>query len=502
MSRSTCAKLNLMKKFFEKIHAPTWLCILLGVVLILRIPSFFEPYSYGDEMVYLTLGEGIRQGVPLYSGLHDNKPPLLYVVAAAAGSLVWFKIILAFWSLATIFLFWKLAEALFPGKSKLQKVATWIFGLLTTLPLLEGNIANAELFMIGPTIAAFLILLTKKLTPKNLIVSGILFSIATLFKVPAAFDVPAIIFFWLIKSEGKKTEVVQVLKRTFYLAVGFVAPILATFVWYFFHGALKEYLVAAFLQNIGYLSSFRPGDVRKPFLVRNAPLILRGLVVLAGSGVLYLKRKRLSSQFIFVTIWLLFTLFAVTLSERPYPHYLIQSLAPISFLLAILFTQKTFEQSLAIIPLSLAFLVPVFYKFYYYPTSSYYQRFLEFATRRISKEQYFAKFDGNVNRNYKISEFIVSSSKNSEKIFVTGDAPPIYALSRHLPPIKYVVAYHINDYSTRDVVTKELEAKKPKFIVILPDSPFPEIIPLLRRSYVLINTIEGAEIWSYMKLAR
>lgn len=484
-----------INNFLEKIDPPRWVLILLAIVFLLRVPSFFEPYSYGDEMIYLTLGEGIRQGAPLYSGLHDNKPPLLYLMAAVSGNLVNFKNILAFWNLATILLFWKLSKVLFPENTKLRKVATIIFAIFSTLPMLEGNIVNAELFMVGPILVAFLVLLSKKLSPKNLVISGLLFSVAALFKIPAAFELPVIIIYWLIAGGLKKENILKVLKNSVYLTLGFIAPILLTFVWYYLHGAFKEYFIAAFAQNIGYLSSFRPGDTVKPFWIRNAPLLSRFAIILVGIGLLYLKRARLSKNFVFLTTWLLFTLFAVTLSERPYPHYLIQSLAPISFLLAILFTQKNMEQALAIIPLALAFLVPTYYRFYYYHTSSYYLRFLEFATGRISREQYFGRFDSNVNRNYKISEFIASSLPKEEKIFVWGDSPPIYALSKHLPPIKYVAEYHINDFSNENDVAEKLAQSRPKFIVVL-STPPPSIMLLLKESYILVNTIDGAEVWS------
>ena len=219
-----------IKNMVAKMHIPVWLAILLGIVLLVRIPTFFEPFSYGDEMIYLTLGEGVRQGVTLYKDIHDNKPPLLYLLAAAAGNLFWFKAILAIWSLITITLFWHLSRALFPKKEKLQKVSTIIFAILTTIPLLEGHIANAEIFMIGPTIAAFLILFTKNLNFKNIFASGVLFSIATLFKVPAAFDVPVIVFFWLITLGVKKQNLKEILKNTFYLALGWLTPIALTIV--------------------------------------------------------------------------------------------------------------------------------------------------------------------------------------------------------------------------------------------------------------------------------
>src|SRR5688572_917938 len=207
-----------MKSFWQKLHKigdilhlpdmPNWLVGVLTLVLILRIPSFFEPYYYGDEMIYVTLGQGIRQGLSLYTGIFDNKPPLLYLTAAIAGNLFWFKAILAFWSLATVFVFYKFSKLLFnfptlkaSDKERdietLSKVATIIFALLITIPLLEGNTVNAELFMIGPNILAFLLLLGKNLTSKKIFFAGFLFGMSTLFKVPALFDLPVIVFFWL-----------------------------------------------------------------------------------------------------------------------------------------------------------------------------------------------------------------------------------------------------------------------------------------------------------------
>ena len=452
-------------------------------------------------MIYLTLGNGIRQGIPLYKGLHDNKPPLLYILAGIAGNVMFFRMILAFWSFATIILFWHLTKALFPKKFKFQKIATIIFALLTTLPLLEGQIANAEVFMIGPIIAAFWILLSYKPTTKNMFSAGCLFGIATLFKVPAAFDMPAIIIFWLITSDLKKENIKKVIKNSFILISGFLLPILSTFFWYFLKDALKEYVIAAFLQNFGYLSSWRPSDVQKSFLLKNAPLVIRGAIVMLGTFVLFLKRKRFSKPFIFINLWLLFSLFAITLSERPYPHYLIQAVPSVSLLLAILFTSVTKEQTLSIIPLTIAFLVPFYFKFWYYPTTAYYSRFLEFATGRISKEEYFNRFDSNVNRNYKIASFLMTSSKPKDKIFVLGDSPPIYALSRRFPPIKYIANYHIKDFYNEESLVHDLSLNEPLFIVTLPNEPLPlGLYRLLYQDYTFLENIDGAKIWYLLKI--
>jgi hypothetical protein len=444
-------------------------------------------------MVYLTLGQGVRQGLTLYKDLHDNKPPLLYLTAAAAGNLFWFKAILCFWMLLTTAFFYKLAKILFKS-DKAVKVATIIFALLTTLPILEGLTANAELFMIGPSIIAFLLLLGNKLTSKKIFFAGFLFGIATLFKIPALFDVPVIVFYWLI-TQGL-TDWKKIFKDTLILLSGFVFPILLTFIWYFFKGALPEYIKAAFLQNVGYLSSFRPGDIQKPFLIRNAPLLIKGLIVLIGSSVLYFFRKKVSKNFILFSLWTIFALFAITLSERPYPHYLIQVAAPISFFLAMFFTEKTFEQALVVIPLALTFFVPVYYKFYNYSTYAYYLRFINFATGKIDKLTYFSEFGKTTNRNYEIANFLAISSKTSDKVFMWDpDSAGVYALARRLPPIKYVVPYHIYDYSSPADAAKQIETSPPKFIILTAQYPYPELEGLIKGKYILIQQIEDSNIY-------
>ena len=491
----------MLKRLRNKLNLPKWLCIFLFLILILRIPSFFEPYFYGDEMIYMTLGQGIRQGIHLYKGIYDNKPPLLYIVAAIAGNLFWFKTIMAFANIISIYFFWKLSKVLFPKNNLLHKISTIVFGLLTTLPLFEGNIVNAELFMITPIIGGLIIVFSKKNNFKNLFLVGSLFSIASLFKMPALFDLPAIIIFWLIYSISNKTDFITFIKRVLYLSLGFITPILLTFIWFYFQGSLKDYVLAAYLQNVGYLSSYRPSDLQQPFIIKNLPLLTRALIVLIAAIFFYLKRKKLSKNFIFISLWLFFSLFAATLSERPYPHYLIQAVPAMSLLLGMLFTDESLEQSLTIIPLAIAFFVPVFFNYYQYPTLSYYSRFVSFVSRRISKKEYLLSFDKNVIRNYDISNFLASSMSKNEKVFIVGDSATIYALSRKLPPIKYVADYHINDYSSLNNEVNLLSQNLPKFIVILPQKMnITPLVPIIRQNYILVSEIDGAEIWKISSL--
>jgi hypothetical protein len=58
-----------------------WFLISAGLIFfLLRLPSLFEPYWYGDEGIYQALGLGINNGRILYRDIFDNKPPFLYVL--------------------------------------------------------------------------------------------------------------------------------------------------------------------------------------------------------------------------------------------------------------------------------------------------------------------------------------------------------------------------------------------------------------------------------------
>jgi len=487
------------KKF---ISLPLWLWVLLTIVVVLRIPSLFEPFSYGDELIYLTLGEGIRKGLVLYRDIFDHKTPFLYYMAAIAGNVFWFRLILAGWMLTTTVLYYKLIFKLFNNK----QVVFWtilVFVVMTTIPIWEGQISNAELFMMGPVIGGLLLIynLLKKQTEdvplKNTFFAGVLFSVATLFKVPAMFEAGIVVFIAFVAFTTPKIEFRKLLKFLFVWGVGFIIPIFLSCVWFWLRGAWQDYLYGGLLINVGYISAFRPGDVQEPFLVKNAPLLIRGLILLASVSTLYFLRKKLNKTLIFFSAWLFFSLFATTLSERPYPHYLIQLVPAMAGLFGMLFASKNKSQVYAIIPLSLAFFAMSYFHFWYYHTSPYYQRFAEYATGSINQEEYYDKFDSGVNRNYLISDYIQSETQPNDPIFVWGDSSNIYAISRRLPPLRYLTSFHINDFYSQENAINDLKKTNPKIVVILPDSPdFPGLYEFVNNySYNLVRIIDGTQIW-------
>lgn len=480
--------------WLKKHEPPVWFLWLLIICLVLRIPSLFEPYSYGDEMIYLTLGEAVRRGITLYKYVHDNKPPLLYLMAGISGNLMMFKVILGFWSLITIYLYYRLISLLSKNNAVI-KIATIAFGLLTTIPTFEGNIANAEVFMVGPTILALILLMREKTTTKNYLLAGLLFAVAVLFKFPAIFDIPVVFLFWLFTNQKPPKKIFTSGIVTF---VGFATLILGTFIYYFIKGAGPEYLVAAFLQNLGYVSSWT-AHAEVSFWEKNSGLIIRFIVLMIITTGLFVRRRHIKKNFLFFSLWLLFALFATSLSERPYPHYFVQALPAVAYFLALLLGSKTIYQVISLLPLSLAIFVLVYFKFWYYPTAPYYSRFLKYATGQSDKKTYYQAFDTKLPVYYQISERIITETRHVDPVLVWGDAPVIYALTKRLPPIKYVAGYHINDFYSWDKVLADITNTPPKIIVLEERFQNEKILSFLKERYGFVAFFEDFQIWKFVR---
>ena len=63
----------------------------------------------------------------------------------------------------------------------------------------------------------------------------------------------------------------------------------------------------------------------------------------------------------------------------------------------------------------------------------YYQNFFSWATGNKTQTEYFAFFGEQVNRAYKISEYVRRTTSPKDRIFIWGDDPYIYPLSQRLP---------------------------------------------------------------------
>lgn len=512
------------------------LVITILLCALLRAPSLVEPYWYGDETIYLTLGHAIRYGQTLYTDIFDHKPPLIYFLAAYTGSVFWFRMLLILWNTVSVLIFYKVASVLFETRIKHKQwsigsfcfpipnkadVATFLFA---TLPFFaEGAISNAEIFFVLPVLLGVWYLIrfssvsTLKTQRITTILAGLSFSVAFLLKIPPLLDAAAVaLFFFLLAplyrlpylrpvSTQKVKAIVRELKKPFpwIFAVSFITPFLLLFAYYTAKGAMEPFLKSTVGINVGYVSSWSTGSHEGNLL--QTGLFGRGVALGLFTLALIASIPLLHPTTLLVVLWFAYALFGALLSERPYPHYLIQIIPAGSLMLVMLSTHllrlrtlitRRFRWSVALIQTTLsigaillvtgAFIASlVSIRFWYYPLFPYYANYLKYITRQISRDQYMAYFGSSLPEQYQIAERIRTTTMRKDRLLVWGDQPSLYALSQRIPPGRFVTSFHIRDFGGYEETYQALEERPPKMIVIdmKAEYPFADLFAIIKADY-------------------
>lgn len=495
-------------KFLEKPQVIS-LSLLSILFFILRFPSLFEPYWYGDEGIYFVIGDALRHGRILYEGVWDNKPPLLYVFYQFFGQNIFsIKFVSVIFGIGIVIAFYKLYEIVFKS-NRHAVLASLVLTFLLGTPLLEGNIANAENFILLPILIGFLLFfnaylldaqeIKNKLSPRNmriLAASGISFGVAFLFKIVGIFDLLALIFFLFLSTEISKNNfsvnsitlfIKREIKYLFPLILGFLLPTIIYGIVAIIQGNFLAYIQGAFLNNVSYVRA------ENDFIIPHGFLVLKTLVLGVFLCLFYRLRKKIPLSLLFIGSWLIFSLYSIYFSQRPYGHYVLL-LVP-SF---ILFTFSAFHfqkirKQILIICISILVLILSTFEFFMAPRIiSYYGNFFSFLSGQKSTSKYISSFDYRTERDYTLASFIKKLPNKKDNVFIWGDSAQIYFMSNTLPIGKYIVSYHVTTKPAINDVEKAVVKAKPKYIIVL---PYTSLLPFSLAQYNYWITIEGATIY-------
>lgn len=385
-------------KVIEKSKTFWYVLSLSLVFFILRLPSLIEPNWYGDEGIYQVIGNALSEGRLLYTQIWDNKPPLLYMVYALFGGdqfmVRFFSLLIG---LLSVWAFFGFAQLLFKNL-KASFISSAFFAVLFSIPLMEGNIANAENFMLLPIIgAAYLVYKTtienypQKTKTFKLLSAGLLLGLAFLFKIVAVFDFLAFFVFLFITylpgnisliggtrrrnnslSSITNSTISFIRNDAIFLFCGFLTPVLLTILYFLSRNALSEFIKAAFLSNVGYVG------YGNKFIIPQGFLILK-LVLLALFCVFVIfKRKKLYAPTIFVILWFAFSLFNTYFSGRPYTHYTLTLLPSFCMMICAFLTSKSYKTQFLITIVLSGIVVNSTFKFNLKKTFKYYSNTTSF----------------------------------------------------------------------------------------------------------------------------
>ncbi len=505
--------------------------ILLVLVLALRIPNLAEPYWYGDEGIYLTIGQSLNKGAVLYKDIIDHKTPIIYFLAQTHTQLN-FRLLNISWMLVTTFFFYYLTKKL--SKSVIAAfIASLLFVLGTTLPALEGNIPNGELFVMGFVIVGMYLSLqswygewfltgerkSKKWQP--LVLSGVFLSLGILTKVPAIFDVAAVFslgYFALLRSIPSlsikdvvtklKIQLPLVFKSWTSLAIGLAVPIGISILYFVALGAGKDYLDFGLMYNFRYAGSWQL-PFSHPLLLFLFTLPGKVLLLLLLVAIISTAKKWLTPTYQFVLLWSGLALVASSLSNRPYPHYFLQTIPPLALLIGIMIddcvrfvrykkdiVQTSLQLFLGVLLISSTVTLFKLLGVSFYPTFTYYIRWMQFAQGKLSPADYNQQFDYLMTDNYKAAKLI--RSHENPTMFVWGTNPMLYALSDKMPTGRFTVSFHIKDFKAYDETYQDLVADAPQFIVVMNNETgaFPEFYAYLHANYIPNAQFEHFVVWN------
>ncbi len=504
-------------KHLEKSRYIWFLITVCVVFFILRLPSLIEPNWYGDEGIYQVIGQALQKGRVLYSGIWDNKPPLLYFVYALFSSDQFtIRLVSLMFGITATIVFFFLAQKLFKN-DKASIITTILFTLLFATPYLEGNIANAENFMLLPILTAafltyrfsstiesglhhhqkFLFALTSR---PSILIAGLLLGFAFLFKIVAVFDFTALVVFFLItlhkespvrgKNIWKRAQ--RLVSHALYFLIpfisGFLLPIIITFLYFTFSGSLVAFVQAAFFGNIDYVG------YGNNFIIPQGLLIIKICLFVFALGWIFIKGQSLPKPTFFIVLWFVFAVFSAFFSQRPYTHYLLVLLPSFCLMTGLLFTSHStrLKSGIGVLLLCIVFIAVTYFPVYN-KTFLYYQNVYQFLSGKEKVRDYQAFFDQLTPRDYEVVSYINRHTTPNDQIFLWGDSPQIYALTKKLPPGRYVVSYHIREQANAFEETQAaIDQTKPKFIITLSEAP---PIPFRLSNYTGTYGIKGAAIY-------
>lgn len=479
---------NRLKNYVCHKEKACWFLLVVGFLFILlRLPSLIEPNWYGDEAIYQVIGQAMRNGDVLYRDIWDNKPPLLYVFYAIFnGDIFYLKLLSLLFGLGSVVVFYFVAKRLLIGRG--PYIATGIFAFLFATPLFEGNIANAENFLLLPTTLSLLLLLSyiKSRKVVLLIWSALLVSFSFLIKAVAIFDFATfflILFLFNIESEHKR-KMFNKLKSNILYGIYFIVPIIIFAVIFFFLGAFGEFIKSVFSGNVGYV------EWQNNFFFPMGELILKTSLLVGVVIFLLLRRNRILREHGVIYMWLAFSVYSMLFSGRPYTHYVLVLLPALSLLIGLVFSIK---QKIVPIIILVGLLLFVYQTFgFYKKTFSYYINYLSYVANQKSIDDYQTFFDARTPGDYEIARFIKAQGMQNS-LFLWSDSPQIYILSGALPYGKYVVAYHIATMpEALEETKKEIEKNPPTYIIQTSDAPQ---LKAFIDSYILKYQLKNAKVY-------
>lgn len=483
---------------------------ILAFTFFLRLCSFGQ-YIDADVGNVGYLAWRMAEGEILIDLEGPGKPPLYFMfysifIRLFGLSLFGLKMFGAFFALmAVLAVYWVAKEAY---GSSVGLLASLLFGVFSSAPMVEGGTVNLETVMHLPYVLTIGLIIKGSLSGRQrwYFLAGVCAALSTLVK-----QVGGVLFFVIVCHMAHEwwRERRFPLHRYALLGGGALLPVLGMIIFYYLQGYTLNQLYDSMLgsnlhyiqrgyEYTGFLKSFSRS--LKFILPENGLLWVGTIFAGAQLGWRILRGKgRIVDQLL---LWWAFWSFAVLwLSGTFYCHYFLQIISPFSILTAygivtswrLLRLLSHFYRPLArgawvIILLVLVFIfVRTDHRYFFSSTP---------VEQTVFQHKILGGYGVYNVAMQEIASYIRARTNPSETIYVWGIAPQIHFLAQRRAPTRYRTNYNISQFVTGSsaaalkvyapIVMEDIKRSPPAYIVqIFRLESFPELHTFIQDHYTI-----------------
>jgi hypothetical protein len=369
-------------------------------------------------------------------------------------------------------------------------IAGVAFALVMCTPVIEGNLALTETYMILPAALAVLVFVVAQTravanADRWYVAAGLLMSVAISYKQVAVFDAAAVAtMIWLIHERPWRALAPY--------AAGVVAPQVAMLLVFTILGALSEYLYAM----VGSAGVYADLSDDKSPLIRFSGYVPALLVV-----AYLVRRERLGGDVgvrHLPLVWVAFALAGATSSPFEFPHYL-QQMAPAAALLLVASPLPVERDDLGRIALVVTGLLVVAIVFGQYATEfrerrqlrpvSYYETFVARERGEMSELDYMYQFDGSAVAVKDIAGYIEQDGAG-DTLFAWSELAWVYPAAGVTNPARYYASFfgEVIPGAKEDIIN-DLRESPPTYVLVSDAAyaPFLELDDFVDSRYDLLR---------------
>ena len=229
---------------------------LLIVAFLARSP-YSVPVPLRDSGIFLHIGSEILQGKVLYQQTWDNKQPLLYLINAfglwLGNGSIW-----GVWGVELVLLllvFFLAYRIIRPALAPLSTVVVIAIAFLAIFPFLGGNYSEeySLVFQMGILSLLFGVYLPDRMKRSRTtaaFIVGVLVGMVFCLK-QTYLDIPVTVLIFMVFLAWVEQDK-RIFKNILFIGLGFLLVNIPVFLYFQVHGALRDYVINAFLFNRYY----------------------------------------------------------------------------------------------------------------------------------------------------------------------------------------------------------------------------------------------------------